>query len=306
MKTKHLQKLFLIAEALKCTPCLQGHRTMQQWKSITLLCLMSTLIIYNIIHWMMLLFKKTLSFLLIIISVSFIIINIMCAIGNKRDIWIQFVHNFSQVDEILDGTSENTNRTKEYGKIISIYISVHVYFIICSLQFYTKNADDLNFFFHILMFLQNYYQLFTCLIIITVNVSIEFQYYRIVRYLHEGPLRSSVGFCGLNQLEDLCVMMKQTVDHVSDIFGWQLMVVHGQAIINLLGLLSEITLTHQSLFAVIQMQQSVFTVSSSEKIVNKVQHHIINYTEKVTVQDYLLVYLLFQTLMIAGLVALLR
>lgn len=269
MEIKHLQKLLSLAESFKFTPCSLLNQFQQEWKSVTLLCLMLFVIIYDSVHWLICLFRKTLTFLQITTGVIFIIVNIVCSIWNKKAPWRQFVRNFSQVDNILSGISSVTTRRNEYAKIIFIYISVNVYFLSCFILYYLNNSEDLHSVFHILMFFQNYYQLFTCLVIITINISIEFQYYRIIYCLGKGTTHSSVMFHVLNVLEDLCIIMKETVDNISDVFGWQLMIVHGQAIINLLGLLSEVTLAKQHLFGVLQMQQSVFTVSICGNVLSR-------------------------------------
>lgn len=263
MDTKHLEKLFSFGEFLKCIPLRQLQNSKidfkDLWASVIVVGLVLALTIYNSINWLLQFYKRTSWFLQLISAVSFLVFNLYAS-WVKRGPWQGFLESYYQVDQILN-KKLIFKRNGEYIKLISIYIIVHTYLIVFSLQFYCNSTSDLNLGFHLLMFLQNYYQVVTSTIIITINVSIKFQYSRINKHLMDDSLYNSNSDKVLNSVEHLYWMMKKSVDDFTDVFGWQLVIIHGQIIINLLGILSEVALSKQNFFGVIQMQQSVFTVS---------------------------------------------
>lgn len=263
MDIKHLQTLFSYAEFLKCIPQQRLQQSETDLKallaSIIVVVLVSALTIYNCVQWLLRFYKRKLCLLQLIGAVSFVISNLY-AICVKRVPLQEFMENYYEVDQILN-KKRLASRNGEYIKLILIYIFVHIYLIVFSLLFYYNNTSRLNLGLHSLMFLHNYYQVVTITIIITVNVCMKFQYSRINKYLLDDSLYNSNLYSVLNLVEHLYWKMKKSVDDITDVFGVQLVIMHGQAVINLLGTLSEVALSKQSLFGVIQIQQSVFTVS---------------------------------------------
>lgn len=259
-KPSYIQKLFTIASLFMAIPRLEttSPELFQfQWKTLVIFCIMLALLIYNSIHWLLVLFSKNLSCFLIIGGIGFSITNMLCVFCFKKRQWSSFIDNYVYVDRAFNSISE---RKFEYKKIIFIYLFLHLYFIFTSVLFYFNTSANFSFIYHILLFLQTYYQLFTCLVLITVNVCVRSQYVTINVYLKDA-LSNSSRTSQLFLLGNFYRLLKESVDNISDVFGWQIMILHAETIVNILGTLSEVYLEKEPIFGLIQIQQSVFTVS---------------------------------------------
>lgn len=263
MHTRHLTQLLTTGKLLLSIPQSQFNHTekkfKQQWKSLITLYVVLVIAIFNSIFWSLVFYKKVLEILQVVSGVSFLLTNIISVIWIKKHSWYMFCQHYFELDTTLNDTTIASGN-KVFSNIF-IYLIIHIYFIASSTAYYLNSPYNNHIFYHILMFLQNYYQLFTGLIIITINMCIKCQYLKINTYLQEVNLHSCSLLPQLQLISDQYRMNKECVNNVTDVFGWQLMILHGQTIINILGFLSEVISARQSPFGVLQLANSVFTVS---------------------------------------------
>lgn len=277
MHTNSLKKLFRIGGLFIIIPSSEcGQYWKNQWQALRVLILASVLAIHSIIHLFITLQKKTLLLLQILSEAAFLITNILCVTWIKRDPWFAFFHKYLQVDTSLNEIII-VGRKREYVKLIIIWLVIHIHLIVFSLQYYYSNSNNVHLVYEFSMLVQIYYRLFTCLIIITTNICIKFQYYRINSYLKGLDWHNSNTFPHLSLVEALYKLMKESVDNLTDAFGWQLVMLHGQAIINMLRF-SEMYAANHPIRGSIQVQESLFTVSQGNLILTS----RIRYVERTT------------------------
>lgn len=259
MASNHFGKLLNVFEIFALAPDFQeNYKT--RWKQIIIFGIGSTLFIHNTIYSLLAFRTRLLCLLQLLSGILYQITNTVCVFWLKRHVWSEVVASYTKVDIDLDRSSV-VNRKKDYIKLIMIFVVVKFYLIVSFLQYYFNNQDDLNIIYHITMFLQICYQLMTYFLIIFINIFLKIQYRKINSYLERATWDRSCILPQLNLVERSFIMMKVTVDNVNDVFGWQIMILHGRSLINLLGLLSEVSLKNKSVFGLVQWQESVFTVS---------------------------------------------